>query len=153
MTKSKLTADEKAQKAEQLDNCRPIDIWRMSDYPEVKSALRPIFEEMKDKGLSDKKHEKKLKDHIRSVVLDLYVAHTSDPTKYVSYSRNKNDYNQGSRYSAIYIGYRNLIKVIDFLLDNSYAEGVKGYRDPQSPTRSKQSRVRAAGTLLNIQTT
>lgn len=41
-------------KAEALNNSRPLDVWRVSAYPEAQSAIDPIYREIVDEGLVKK---------------------------------------------------------------------------------------------------
>jgi len=138
------------QKAKDLNNSRQLDIHKISDYPEVKSVVGHIFSGMETQGLTNKRYADTLKDHIRTIVLDLYAAYRSDPTMYISYSRNKNDYKKGSRYKALFWGYTNTIKVIDFLKDNGYIENHKGMYDRNNPVKSRQSRMKATGKFVQV---
>lgn len=143
---NKLSDEQIIRKAKAYGNSRPLDVWRVSDYPEVKSVIKHIFSEMEAEGLTNKRYEKKLKDHIRCIVLDLFVAHMTDGNMYIAYSRNPNSYEQGSRYAALFFGYRNVIKVIDFLKTKGYVENVPGiYVRNESGKKSFQSRMRATG--------
>ena len=75
----------------------------------------------------------------------------ADDEMYIAYSRNANNYKQGSRYAALFLGYRNVIKVIDFLIDKGYVENVPGrYIRDGSGGRSFQSRLRATDRLIKI---
>ena len=150
MPRKTLSKKEKVRLAEEYDNSRPLDVWRISEYPEVKSALNQIFIEMQEAGLVIKEHENKLKDHIRAIVLDLYVANQADPTMYIRYSRRPKAFNQRSRYSALFFGYWNTLKVVDFLQGSGYAEGPIGYRNPENSVRSKLSRMRATPKLISL---
>jgi hypothetical protein len=66
---------------------------------------------------------------------------------YVSYSRNRNDYKKGSRYSSLHFGYRNTIKTIDYLKKNQYIEDTKGLWREKNP---RQSRMRATPKLITL---
>jgi hypothetical protein len=59
------------------------------------STFRHIYKEICDAGLIKKRYAGKPRDTVRSVALDLYVAHVSDATMYVGYSRNRNNDKQG----------------------------------------------------------
>ena len=62
--KRSIKLKDRKKKAKKLANSREIYAWRVSDYPEVKTALRLIFEKMEGQGLIRKQNEKKYKDHI-----------------------------------------------------------------------------------------
>ena len=89
--------DDARLKAEALNNSRPLDVWRVSDHPEARSAINHIYQEIADAGLVSKRYADKWRDTVSAVVLDLYVSHISDPTMYIGYSRNNNNYNQETR--------------------------------------------------------
>lgn len=151
MGMNKLSDEEKIRKAKAYRNSRPLDVWRVSNYPEVKSVIKHIFSEMEAEGLTNNRYEKKLKDHIRCIILDLFVAYMTDEEMYIAYSRDANNYQQGSRYAALFLGYRNVTKVVDFLIDKGYVENVPGrYVRDGSGGRSFQSRMRATDKLLRI---
>ena len=38
-------------KAEALNNSRPLDVWRVSEYPEAQSPIDHIYREIVDEGL------------------------------------------------------------------------------------------------------
>lgn len=133
------------KKAEALNNSRPLDVWKISEYPEVKKALKQIFEEMQAEGLVNERYKKSLKKHIQTIALDLYVAHITDPTLYVAYSRSSSSYDQNSRYNSLFLGYRNVIKTTDFLIKNKYIENTMGYN---GENKSRLSRMRATGKLI-----
>ena len=72
--------DDDRLKAEAMNNSRPLDVWRVSAYPEAQSAIDHIYQEIFDTGLVSKRYASKWRKTVRAVVLDLYVAHISDPT-------------------------------------------------------------------------
>jgi hypothetical protein len=140
----------KKNKAYELSNSRDIYAWRVSDHPEVKSALKFFFKTMKAASLIRTAYEKKYKDHIRVIILDLYVAHQTDPTLYITYSRNQSDYRKGSKYSKMFLSFRITKNIIDFLIKNTFIKNVKGYRRPDRPADSKLSRMRATKKLIKL---
>jgi hypothetical protein len=142
-----VTTEEQIRKAEQLNNSRPLDVWRISQYPEVKSVVHHIFSEMEAAGIVRKRYAEKLRRHVQAIVLDLFVAHRTDPVMYISYSRNKNDFKAGSRYRAVFFGYSHTLETVDFLKANGYIEHVAGYH---GKTRSRQSRMRATNKLIGL---
>ena len=101
---------------------RPLDVHRISDYPEVQRMITYLFDEMKSSGLIGKSPRKKILKHLKVVVLDLYVAYLHDPLVYLGYSRRRDDYSGASRLGQLYLGYRPMIRVVDGLLDLGYLE-------------------------------
>ena len=71
---AELTQDQRVKMALARNNSRPLDVWRISEYPQAKAAITDVFSEMKAEGLTNKRYAKKLRDHIRAIVLDLFVA-------------------------------------------------------------------------------
>jgi hypothetical protein len=148
--KPTLTDEELQQKAEDLGHSRPLYAWRVTEHPEVKDVIAALFAEMEEQGLVSKRYSDQLRSNLTTIVLDLYVAYLTDPKLYVSYSRNRSDYGKGSRNKAIFLSYVHVIKSVDFLISNQYAEAIPGFRDPQNPYRSKLSRMRATEKLIHL---
>jgi hypothetical protein len=148
--KPKLSDEEIQQKAEEYNNSRPLYVWRVSDHPEVKEVINILFDEMRSQGLVSTRYAEKSRRNLSAVVLDLYVAFLSDPKMYIGYSRNRNDYGKGSRYKALFLSYEHLIKAVDFLIKNDYAEGPKGYRHPSASFKSRTARLRATEKLIDL---
>jgi len=128
---------------------RPLDVHRISDYPEVQRMITYLFDEMKSSGLIGKSPRKKILKHLKVVVLDLYVAYLHDPLVYLGYSRRRDDYSGASRLGQLYLGYRPMIRVVDGLLDLGYLEHHKGFQD-QASGRSFLSRMRATPKLIDL---
>lgn len=136
--------------ASRYDNFMFLDLHRVSDHREVKSVIDVIFQQMSDKGIVPKqeKYADSLRHHVRIVLLNLFVAHFSDPVKYVAYPRNESRYKSGTQYHKIGLSYRMLVEnVIQFLLDNGYIVNTKGHRFSDS---KKISRMRATRKLMTI---
>ena len=53
---------------------RPIDVHRISEYPEVQRVISFLLNELKDSSLLGKSPGKKILKHLKAVVLDLYIA-------------------------------------------------------------------------------
>ena len=128
---------------------RPLDVHRISDYPEVQRMITYLFDEMKSSGLIGKSPRKKILKHLKVVVLDLYVAYLHDPLVYLGYSRRRDDYSGASRLGQLYLGYRPMIRVVDGLLDLGYLEHHKGFQD-QASGRGYLSRMRATPALIEL---
>ena len=150
MPRAELNSEEIVRRAEELNNSREIYAWRISDHPEVKSALQIILQEMKDDGQIGKRYENKYKRHIQVIVLDLFVAHMADPTMFITYSRNQNDYREGAKYARMFLSYRVTIRIIDFLIKNEYVKNERGFYVRDNPANSRKSRMRATEKLINI---
>jgi hypothetical protein len=150
MTVQKLTEEQKKKKVEALSNSRDLYAWRISDYPEVKSVLNYIFDEMKSETRIGKRYAKKYRDHIRVIVLDLFVAKQNDPALYITCSKNSNDYRPGTKYHRMYLSYEITNKIIKFLIKNLYIEHIRGYYRKKRPYDSKKLRMRAGKKLIQL---
>ena len=128
---------------------RPLDVHRISEYPEVQRMINSLFEEMKSAGLIGKSPRKKILKHLKVVVLDLYIAYLGDPTTYLGYSRDRNKYSKESRLGRLFLSYRPMMRVIDGLESLAYLESHKGFFD-QARQTGFQSRMRATSKLIDL---
>jgi hypothetical protein len=144
------TNEESLKKFKELSNSRDLYAWRISDYPEVKSALNLIFDEMKSEVGIGKRYAKKYRDHIRVIVLDLFVANQNDPTSYITFSSNSNDFKPGTKYGRMHLSYEISKKINDFLIKNAYIDYTKGFYYKDRPFGSKKPRMRATEKLIRL---
>ena len=128
---------------------RPLDVHRISDYPEVQRMITYLFDEMKSSGLIGKSPRKKILKHLKVVVLDLYVAYLSDPLIYLGYPRGKDYYSKDSRLGQLFLRYRPMMRVVDGLESLGYLDNHKGFYD-QGKQSGYQSRMRASGRLIDL---
>ena len=61
---------------------RPLDVHRISEYPEVQRIITYLFDEMKSSGLIGKSPKDQFLKHLKVVVLDLYVAYLCGVSHY-----------------------------------------------------------------------
>ena len=71
-----------------LNYSRPLDVHRWSDHPEVNSFVDKIYSSLP--ALSGNKQIRK--KHLKVLLLDLYVAWTTDPDLKIAISRDNNAY-------------------------------------------------------------
>ena len=128
---------------------RPLDVHRISEYPEVQRMITYLFDEMKSSGLIGKSPKDKILKHLKVVVLDLYVAYLSDPLIYLGYSRSPRGYSKGTRLDQLHLGYRPMLRVVDGLSNLEYLESRKGFQD-QATGISYLSRMRATPKLIDL---
>jgi hypothetical protein len=134
---------EKKYTFEDYLNCDLFDVHRWSDYPEVVAVRRRIMTELGFKG------SKKEVNHVTVVLLNLYRTYCLDPDMWVMYSRDRNDYNYGTRYNKLFIKYDNMIKTVDGLLKLGYIEQAKGFGDRKTKI-AFDSRMKATDRLIAI---
>lgn len=130
-----------------LFNSRLFDPYRWSKAPQVKcfcSDLQLLL------GFKDKRYE----PYVMMVLLDLYVTWRTDPSQYVSFSRDKNMYGENSRYAGIKVGHRCMVNLTNKLRCEGYIEYVNAscYRDPVTniPYAGYTTRMRATKKLIRL---
>ena len=129
---------------EEYQNCELLDVHRWSEYPEVLAVRKEILAELGFKGT------KKEINHVTVVLLNLYHAYCLDPEKWVMYSRDRNEYDEGTRYNKLFIKYDNMIKTVDGLLKLEYIEHVKGFHDRRPGGKSFAPRMKATSKLIDL---
>lgn len=102
---------------------------------------------MFDEHFSDGYHKVRLK-HLKVVLLDLYVAWSTDPNLKVSYSRNVNDYRAGSIYNELNISKTTII-VVDRLHQVGLVNMAKGFQDRKTGA-GRLSRMRSTSDLVKV---
>jgi len=135
----------KSQRSE-FDNSRPFDVHKWSDYPEVNEAVDRIYGEIISLGDIKRENQTRTKRYVKVLILDLYVAHTADPTLYISYPRNHNELKNG-RYNKLFIKPDLLAKMVDWFEALGYVTCKVGHYFPGS---KKQSRTRATDKLIDL---
>ena len=128
---------------------RPLDVHRISEYPEVQGVIDHLLSELEESVLIKNSPRKKIRKHLKVVALDLYIAYLSDPLLYVAYSRSKGNYSKETRLGQLFFGFRPMMRVIDGLEALGYLENHKGFQD-RSTGRGYQSRMRATERLLDL---
>lgn len=123
-----------AERANELDRSRQLDVHTWSDHPEANQFVNAIY----DAYFEGQKKEIK-KKHVKVVLLDLYVAWCQDPDLKIAYSRNVNDYDAGSRYNALNIS-KLTITVADRLVEAGLILQAKGFKDRETG-RGRISRI------------
>ena len=88
---TKLSDEEREEKAKELDYSALFDVHLWSEHPEVNEAVDELYSMLL--GLPDfKGNEQIRKKHVKVVILDLYVKRLTDPLMYSSYHRKKGRY-------------------------------------------------------------
>ncbi|MBQ3058810.1 MAG: hypothetical protein IJD16_00635 [Desulfovibrio sp.] len=129
-----------------LDNSRELDVWIWSNKPEVKEATNFIFSKMK-KILPSGYTEKNIKKHLRVILTDLFVAHKKNPKLYISFSRDVKAYKASKIFSKIYLNYRYVVIVTEYLNDNGYINYKKGVNFLKF---KRMSRMKATDKLIRL---
>jgi hypothetical protein len=125
-----------------LDNSRPLDVHRWSEYPEVKAATVAICNELGYTWDKDKAH-------CRVIILDLYHCHLHDHTMYIGISLNSRSYEMDDRYNRLHIKYDVLDKVVKALREHEYIEFHTGFLDRNTGI-GRQTRIKATRKLIQL---
>lgn len=151
MVKIALTKKQQADldKAKSLAHSRLFSPFMTSESPHVADVVEELLTEYQEAAVIQRQHLPKYTDALRALILDLYSAFRSDPTVYLRYSRNRQDYLEGSGYKPAFLGADILIKLIDFLERREYVEHQKGYLD-RDKGRGRRSRMRGTERLLAL---
>ena len=120
-----------------MNNCRPLDVHRWSDYPEVNILVDQIMSE----SFSDFTH-KNTRTHVKVLLLDLYVCWLEDPFKTLGVALSNRAYKARSRYNALHIS-NLMIEVVHRFVDAGLAGIWKG-----SEGAGKTSRIWASESLV-----
>lgn len=129
-----------------LDNSRELDVWLWSNKPEVRESTKFISGKIM-KNIPSGYTEKNIKKHLRVILTDLFVAHKNNPKMYISFSRDISSYKASKKYSKIYLNYKYIIFVVDYLKDNGYIEMHKGVNFAHF---SRMSRMKGTNKLFRL---
>lgn len=108
-----------------------------------------IFGEIKARRNARRKRVReadKVKRHLRVVLIDLWAASKLSFNPYRAISKNKSDYQRGSRYRQIFLKYDYLIGVINDLCGLGYVEERLGFRFAGS--KGRRTRIKATEKLI-----
>lgn len=93
-----------------LNNSRPLDIHRWSDYPEVNSLVDKVYSSLPHLFGNNRIR----KQHLKVLLLDLYVAWSTDADLKLAIRRDNNAYKAKSRYNELHIS-KVMPEVVDLL--------------------------------------
>jgi hypothetical protein len=123
-------------------------VHKWSDYPEVNAVVNDIFREIKVLRKRIRNSDK-LKRTIKVVILDLWVAHKLSSNPYRGISKNKSDFQKGTRYNKIFLKYDYFVGVVNDLVKLRYIHEVKGFYIKENPSKSRRTRIKALPKLIN----
>ena len=132
-----------------LQYSRPIDVHRISEYPEVQKVISFLLSQLKEEGLIKGSPRDKVLRHLKVVVLDLYIAYLGDPLVYVGYPRGSDAYGPGTRLRRLHLARDSMKKVIDSLSTLGYLEDHVGFKDRTTGV-GYFSRMRATPLLISL---
>jgi hypothetical protein len=130
-------------RAEELAYSRPLDVHTSSDHPEVTQLIDALFGEHFRGG-----NAKIRKKHLKTILLDLFVAWTDDPRLKIAFRRDVDAYHPKSRYNALHIS-KTCIEVVDTLIQLGYLDQVKGIYNKETG-EGRASRIWATPILIEL---
>ncbi len=132
-----------------LKTAPQFDVHKWSEYPEVNNVIDAIFVEIKALRASEGKRIRladKVKKHLKIILIDLWVANKLTLNPFRGISKNKSDYQRGSRYRRIFLKYDYLIPLINDLVKLEYVKQKIGGRFDSARFRT---RIKAEDKLIN----
>nr|WP_319396330.1 hypothetical protein [uncultured Desulfobacter sp.] len=134
-------------KAQRLANSNKFDVSLCSDDKKIEIAVDGIFDKLTTMaGLTGQ--ERRLKRHIKVLLLNLLSNWEADPGLYTSYDRGSNHYSSlDKRYNKNEIS-RKLIDVVDAMVALGWIENHKGHYDRTGKNTSHTSRMKASVPLV-----
>jgi hypothetical protein len=128
-------------------NSRLFDPYRWSTATEVDAACDELRQLL---GLNDRRY----KPYVMMALLDLYCSWRSDPTQYVSFSRDKNRYGKYSRYASMLVGHRGIVTLTNRLRVEGFIDYGNAicYRSPVTgiPYAGYTTRMKATKKLIRL---
>lgn len=132
-------------KALELDNSELFDVHTWSEYPEVNQCVDFIYN-----SFNANRENKTRKNHIKVIILDLYVKWLKDPAMYSSFYRAHWYYDDlESRYNQIHISKLTPV-IVDALEKLEYLTQFKGCNGRKPGFKSYMSRMRATDKLIDL---
>lgn len=135
------------------DYSKPINLWLTSDstiYQRLVLLLRKEIEhELKANHGVTRFKAKESEDAINHILADLFVTCSSEPKRYIAFSRNKIWYSVSNRYQPKRFAFSPFVKVIDALTSLGYLDSIKGVHD-KGGANSRNARMKATGKLMKL---
>ena len=127
----------------EYENALPLNLQQWSNRPEVDVAVDAIYEEYRADGFIQRDRNQRM--CLKVILLNLYACHTSDPTRYVRYSRSNRSWVK--RYNVLNLSAEQFRTMVDRLKDLGYVTDKLGEWKFYEEDR-RQSRMRATEKLI-----
>lgn len=135
-----------------LKEAKLFQIHRKSDYPpmadQLKAAFNQLIELRKLKGQQTRKASR-VRRTMDAIILDVWIAANYCESPWRAVSRNKSDYQKGTRYRKLFFKYDLFIGVLDDLIELGYIEQKIGFHDRRSGI-GYQTRIKLTDKALNF---
>lgn len=130
-------------KSHKLSHSKKLDVHTWSDHPEVNKFINPIYE----KYFSGREVRSR-RQHVKVLLLDLYVTWVQDSNLRITFSRNKSSYKAKSRYNELHIS-QTMIELVDKLVEAGLIEQHKGFYVPKK-FFGRETRISATPKLIDL---
>lgn len=139
-----------------LELSRPLDVNRWSDYPALNDCLSDLVAEIEAREARKRKRSgkdaKRLRDAVRCLVLDLYVAWRTSPELEIGIQLGNAHYTKRTRYRALFIKYNSFMAAYYGLRDLGYLKVLRpGFNDPTTG-KGFATRITASEKLIDLLT-
>ncbi len=128
----------------EYENARTLNLQQWSDRPQVDAAIDSIYENYRADGFVVR--DRNQRTCLKVIVLNLYACYTSDPTRYIRYSRSNRSWKK--RYNIFGLSAEQVRTTVDRLRALGYVTDKLGEWSYYEEDR-RQSRMRATQRLIN----
>ena len=133
------------------NNSRFIDLHKSSRFEEVDAAISALFAQLPRKKKQRGAQAAITKQHLRTLVLDLFDIYTIDSGRWLGYPRSSEYFKKlPDRYNALQIRRKRLCRLVDDLHKLGFVDRKKGFRRVHSYEQGRLSRVRAKPELIEL---
>lgn len=138
--------EEKVDRAKRLNRSSSLEYHLCSDAEEVDALIDELHGLFVERTKPKRVQRKTDIPALKSLVLNLYKAHTLMEGWYVGYHRSPNGYRAKGQYNLCGVS-KKIIDFVDAFEELGLVESVKGFYDHKNPERSRTARVRATHKL------
>lgn len=137
-----------------LASASQFDVYKWSDYPEIKQIVDDVFDEVVRLRRSRRfgvriTGKKQIKKHLRILLINLYVSFIGF-NPWIGVAKRKPDYKKvESRYRKIFLTFDYLIPLVNDLVSLGYVKEARGFYDA-AQGRGMRTRIRARAKLIQL---
>jgi len=116
------------QREQDYGNSRPLDLHRTSTHPEVDRCIAALLPQLYIRVPKSEGREAALL-HLKTLVMDLYAAHSIDAARWLGHSRDPKWYRAvPRRYNGLRLSGERIVSLIERLRENELIEFKPGFR-------------------------
>lgn len=134
-----------------LDNATPFDVFLWGTMPEISKASNDLIDDMYSKRKYRNIGKKnRVKNTLKIVLSNLYHTFSQDKNMWIAVHRDKNKYVSRKRMNRLFIHYKHLMKIIEYLEENKFIKNIKGFYNHKDNRKSRCSRIIAQNKLIKL---